>query len=323
MRMESKRRRFSVLVVGVALVLWLAGDGGPACLPRPRRRQASAAVTVPNGDHDGAIQVGSLRRVYHLHVPPGYDGTAATPLVLVFHGLLETSLEMVDLTGFNRLADQKGFLVVYPDSVGRHWNDGRGTSALAPRDVDDVGFVAALIEHLKHTLAIDPKRVYATGMSNGAMFTQRLACELSDQLAAIGPVSGTMAEPIAGQCVPQQRVSVVEVHGTKDPFVPWDGGSVRALGGKVLSVPNTMARWVQLDGCRGALSTMVDEPHREARDDAWVRRVSYSPCQEGLDVVLYAIEGGRHAWPTGPSRRNPTINATEVIWDFFESHPKL
>jgi len=251
------------------------------------------------------------------------------PLVLVFHGLLENSPQIADITGFNHVADQKGFLVVYPDSVGRHWNDGRGTSALAPRNVDDVGFVAALIDHLKYTLAIDSKRVYATGMSNGAMFAQRLACELSEQIAAIGPVSGTMAENIASQCVPRQRVSVVEVHGTKDAFVLWNGGSVRALGGKVLSVPKTMARWAQLDGCRGTSPTVIDEPHRDGQGGAWVRRVVYNPCQEGIDVVLYAIEGGRHAWPAAlgrqpalPGTMNPAINAAGVIWNFFESHPK-
>jgi len=317
---ESTLRHLGVRVVGVVLVLLLDGYRSPV----------SAAASVLSGDHDGAIQVGSLRRVYHLHVPLGYDGTATRPLVLVFHGLLENSRQMVDMTGFNHVADRKGFLVVYPDSVGRHWNDGRGPSALAPRDVDDVGFIAALIDHLKHTLAIDPKRVYATGMSNGAMFVQRLGCELSEQIAAIAPVSGTMAENIARQCVPQQRISVVEMHGTKDPVVLWNGGSVRALGGKVLSVPNTMARWVQLDGCRGTSPTIVDEPHREARDGAWIHQVVYNPCQEGIDVVLYAIEGGRHTWPAVlgrhpglPGSRNSVINAAEVIWDFFESHPKL
>ena len=314
-----QRKRLSLLGGWIGLVLVLQGYSCPMGEGSPVRA----------GDRDGEIRVGTLRRVYHLHIPPSYDGAVPVPLVLVFHGLLETSGEMVGLTGFSHLADQKGFIVVYPDSIGRHWNDGRGTTALAPRDVDDVGFVAALIEHLKDTLAIDPTRIYATGMSNGGMFVQRLACELSGQLAAIGPVSGTMAKNIATQCTPQQRVSVVEFHGTKDAFVTWDGGSVRALGGKVLSVPNTMTRWTQLDGCHSTPPATFDDFAREPRNALGVRRVAYGPCPEGIDVVLYVIGGGRHHWPhrigghlVSMGRGNQGIDATEAMWDFFARHPK-
>lgn len=284
---------------------------------------------VHPGNLDGAIQVGNLRRVYHLHVPPSYDGTTPLPLVLVFHGFLEDSQQMVTLTGFSQLADEKGFIVTYPESIGRAWNDGRGTTSLAPKEADDVGFIEALIAHLKQTLAIDPQRIYATGMSNGGMFVQRLACELSDTIAAIGPVSGTMPQNVAAHCGSQQQVSVVEFHGTHDAFVTWDG-EVRALGGKVLSVPNTMARWAQVDGCHAAASSLILESDREARGHVNVQRVGYGPCQHGTDVVLYVIEGGRHNWPEGVEsppalmgRGNHAMTVAHVMWDFFEAHPKL
>ena len=290
----------------------------------------SKASPLQVGNGEGAIYVGTLRRAYHLHVPPVYDGITPVPLVLMFHELLETSGEMVRLTGFTHLADQKGFVVVYPDSVGRHWNDGRGPTALAPRDVDDVGFVSALIEPLTQTLAIDPSRIYATGMSNGGMFVQRLACELSGQLAAIAPVSGTMADNIAMRCAPQQRGSVVEFHGTKDAFVLWGGGRVRALGGKVLSVPNTMTRWTQLDGCRPTAPATFDGLRTDPQNSLGVRRVAYGPCPDGIDVVLYVIGGGRHRWPQGMGghlasvgQGDRNIDATAAMWDFFATHPKL
>lgn len=317
---EHRRRTLSVWASWIALMLMLQG----LCCP------LTLEASVQTGDRDDAIYVGSLRRVYHLHVPSSYDGTKPTPLVLVFHGLLETSLDMGGMTGFSQLADQKGFIVVYPESIGRHWNDGRGTTAIAPRDADDVGFVLALIEHLTRTLAIDSARVYATGMSNGAMFSQRLACELSEHIAAIGPVSGTMAANIAARCTPSQPVSVVEFHGTRDAFVPWHGGQVRGLGGKVLSVPETMARWAQLNGCGPPPPPMIAEPPRHAQGGMWVLREGYGPCQAGSDVALYSIEGGRHFWPRGLERTLPLIgrvsrpiNVTHVIWDFFETHPKL
>ena len=151
--LDRRTRRWLVVVIGVATAL---ARQNPAC-------SMSRAVV----DQETDLQVGNLQRTYHLHVPSSYDGITRTPLVLVFHGLLETSQEMVEMTGLSELADQTGFVVVYPDSIGRHWNDGRGQTALAPRDVDDVGFVKALLRHLETTLAIDSTRVYATGMSNG------------------------------------------------------------------------------------------------------------------------------------------------------------
>lgn len=280
------------------------------------------------GDVDSAIQVGGLRRVYHLHVPPSYDGTEPTPLVLVFHGRMESGKGMAKMTGFNTVSDQEGFIVVYPEAVDRHWNDGRGATLLERQQVDDVRCVSVLIAHLTQTLNIDQNRIYATGISNGAMFVQRLACELSEQLAAIGPVAGTMATNIATQCAPKQPVSVVESHGTTDVLVPWDGGEIPIVGGKVLSVPETIARWVQLNGCPSS-PHVTDEPDRDPSDGTRVRREAYGPCRTGSEVALYVVEGGGHSWPGGPGSHLPfmhhvsrDIRTTEVVWDFFKKHPK-
>jgi polyhydroxybutyrate depolymerase len=282
------------------------------------------------GDYNGKIWFGGRWRTYYFHVPASYKRTNPTALVLVFHGGGGTGRRAATLTRCSQLSDQQGFIVVYPNGLDHHWNDGRGTTPPEQQGVDDVGFVSALLEHLAQTLNIDPKRVYATGISNGTIFTQRLGCELSNKIAAIGPVAGTLAEKLALGCAPQQLVSVVEMHGTEDPRVPYNGGQVQSdYDGRVLSVRETVTHWVALDGCGPSPQTTL-EPNRDPNDGTRVLRETYSSCQNGSEVVLYAIEGGGHTWPGQPaSLSHPTdgricrdIDATEVIWDFFAQHPK-
>jgi polyhydroxybutyrate depolymerase len=233
------------------------------------------------------------------------------------------------MTGFSQLSDLKGFIVVYPDGVDQHWSDGRGTTPPDQQGVDDVGFVLALLQDLSQSLKINRRRVYATGMSNGAIFTQRLSCELTAQIAAIGPVAGTMAENIALTCAPRLVISVVEFHGTDDLVVPFKGGEVQGeYGGTVLSVDETVSRWVKINGCPTSPKIRL-EPDKDPNDGTRVLREAYRPCQNGTGVVLYAIKGGGHTWPdeagSEPStngRVSRDINATEVIWDFFAKHPK-
>ncbi len=277
------------------------------------------------------LQVGEFRRVYRIHLPASYDGTHPIPLVLVFHGRLQTAEDIAAITRFSELADRAGFIVAYPSGIKDHWNDGRSPFPIwGARNYDDVGFVRSLIRHLKQELAVDPDRVYATGMSNGAMFVQRLACELSDQLAAIGPVDGTLPDLIAQSCAPSQPVSVIEFHGTRDAYVHWEGGAVRALGGRTLSVPDTIAHWQRVAACSHDSTIVSHLPHRDADDPTQVWQASTSDCQAGRAVVLYAVEGGGHTWPGGPDdhslpflgRVTSDVSATEAIWAFFAQHPK-
>ena len=277
-----------------------------------------------------SIQIGEFKRAYRLHLPPTYDGRLPAPLVLVFHGRSQGARDIAEIAGLNDLADQQGFIAAYPIGIRQHWNDGRAvTPIFGAGNYDDVGFVAALITHLEETLAIDPTRIYATGMSNGAMFVQRLACELDGVFAAIAPVAGTLPSDIAPRCTPKEPVSVIEFHGTKDAYILWHGGNVRALGGTTLSVPKTIAHWQQLNGCPSA-SRVAYEPHIDPAGSARVRREAYGPCHDGSEVVLYAIEGGGHTWPGGPpddslifsGRVTRDISATEVMWAFFKQHQK-
>ena len=292
--------------------------------------RATPRVPAMPRDSADSIQVGNLQRTYDLHLPTAYDGSKPTPLVLALHGGGGAGTGMIALTGLNGGADRNDFIVAYPDGIDHHWNDGRVVNP----DVDDVAFISALIDHLAATLNVDRKRVYATGMSNGGIFSNRLGCELSGQLAAIAPVAGTLSVNDAARCAPKQPVSVIAFHGTDDPLVPFNGGTVRGeniggIGGEVLAAPDTAARWAKFDGCTGS-PTVADLPDVDPGDGTRVQRETYGTCQGGSAVVLYIITGGGHAWPGGlpymPAlvigKTSRDINASQLIWEFFAAHSR-
>jgi polyhydroxybutyrate depolymerase len=224
------------------------------------------------------LTVDNLIRRYLLHIPPGYDPGKPTPVVLAFHGRFSTGREMEKLTNLSELADKQGFIVVYPNGYGRSWNAGHGTGEAEARGVNDVKFTVELINSLCQTLNIDRHRLYATGFSNGATFVHRLACELSERIAAIAAVAGTIAPQIAKTCHPARPVAVVQIHGTADQIVPWEGGFTGG-GGFVASAAKTVEGWVVRNGCAAR--------REEADLGGGVSCISYSSCpQGGLGVVL-------------------------------------
>jgi polyhydroxybutyrate depolymerase len=268
------------------------------------------------------LQAGGVTRRYFLYLPSTWHRGRPAPLVLVFHGGGGRASGIAPHTGFSRLAEREGFVVAYPQGLNGRWNDGRGYAATH----DDVGFVRALLDTLGRELAIDPRRVYATGISNGAMFAYRLACDLPGTFAAVAPVAGAMPADLAPACAHTQPVSVLAFQGTADPLMPYFGGGVARRRGRVLSAERSIAFWATTSGCAGA-PVMTDEPDRVS-DGTRVRRTAYGTCREGRSVELYTIEGGGHTWPGGPpvggavGRVTREIDATPVIWAFFAGHPK-
>jgi polyhydroxybutyrate depolymerase len=317
-------RTLTVLAVIFGLAALLHGPQGAAGAP------AADTASVP-----GSIVAGGLQRTFRLYVPPSHDRARPAPLVIVLHGGFGTGATMERLTagGFNRLAARDGFVVVYPDGVERHWNDGRGIAEYrSHRDnIDDVGFIAALIDHLAQTQGIDRQRVYAAGISNGGLLAQRLARELAPRVTAIGVVAISMSDKIAQMRPPARPISVLIMLGTEDPLVPWDGGGIaERFGrdvGRVLSIANTVRAWATHNGCP-ARPEITRESDRDPADGTRVRRESYAPCVEGTEVALYAIEGGGHTWPGGwqylpqryVGRTSRDIDANEVLWAFFKRH---
>jgi polyhydroxybutyrate depolymerase len=263
-----------------------------------------------------SIIVNGRTRTYLLHVPASHDAPGKIPLVLVLHGAMQSPESAERMSGMSELADREDFVVAYPSGTGRlsrvpTWNSGNCCGYALTNQVDDVGFIRALIDTIESQYPIDPKRIYVTGISNGAMMSFRLACELSDKIAAVAPVEG--AQNL--DCRPAHPVPVIIFHGTADRLVPFDGGSTPyQIGGRRTDTPveDTVAFWVKEDGCASA------PRHVESSE---VHTTIYSGCKSGTGVALYAIQGGRHMWP-GLAISGNNVPATDLMWSFFTQHPK-
>src|SRR4051812_42804227 len=273
----TDERRWSMINVPVLLAVLLA---------------TAAAPLVP-GDHARSVEDGGKPRPYLLHVPTSYDPEKPTPVVLALHPFATNGPMMARISGLSETADREGFLVAYPDGTGRgamlHWDVGLGPGEGA----DDVGYIRKVLDDLAVVANVDPRRVYATGFSNGGMMCYRLASELSDRIAAVAPVAGTMTDP---RIEARRPVSVLHVHGTEDRFVTFRGKLWRRPGSaRLLGVEEAVRTWARHDGCPEA-QVSAQFP-READEGLTIRQTAYGPGREGSEVVLYAIEGGGHTWP--------------------------
>jgi polyhydroxybutyrate depolymerase len=280
------------------------------------------------------LLVGDLMRTYYLHVPPNLPKGQPVPLVLIFHGGNGTPAFAERESKFSELADLQGFLVAYPQGFGKSWNDGRGVKAIPAQrnNVDDVAFVAALIDDTSRIHKVDPKRIYATGISNGAIFSHYLADNLSSRIAAIAPVAGGMPETLEKAFKPEEPVSVLILNGTKDPIVPYLGGDIALLGakrGRIISTEEAAGKWAAHNRCE-RVPTLEVVPNKNPNDGCFPKKLSYANCRVGTEVVLYRMEGAGHTWPDGlqylPERLVGKVcrdfSATQLIWEFFKAHTK-
>jgi polyhydroxybutyrate depolymerase len=287
------------------------------------------ADPLATGDHTRTLESGGRTRSYLVHVPPKYDHKKPTPVVLAFHGGGSNADQMVCFCGLNEKADKEGFIVVYLSGTGRFermltWNGGNCCGYAMWNKVDDVAFTRALLDDLALVVNLDPKRVYATGMSNGAIMCYRLASELSDRIAALAPVAGPMGTE---KCNPKRPISVIHFHGTDDQFAPFNGGrgSKSLTQTEFYSVKHSIRAWVKANGCPET-PVVTDEPNK-ADDGMTVQRKTYGPGKDGAEVVLVVINGGGHTWPgrdpvvwfLGKSTKD--ISANDLMWEFFKKHP--
>lgn len=289
---------------------------------------AGEPAALRPGDHSRSLDVDGGERGGLVHVPPQYDPAVAMLVVLAFHGGGANADNMVAFSGLNGKADQAGFIVVYPEGSGRlprmlTFNAGNCCGHAAARGIDDVAFTRLVLDDLERLANVDRRRVFATGMSNGAMMCYRLAAELSDRIAAIAPVAGPMGTK---NCRPGRAVSVMHFHGDADEFAPLKGGRGRGPSGTdFYSVQHSIDAWVAADGCQPTPRT-TPLPDR-ANDGTTVKEIRYDSGRDGAEVVLVVIEGGGHTWPgreprlraLGTSTRD--ISANDMMWEFFQQHP--
>ncbi|MGE5191650.1 MAG: alpha/beta hydrolase family esterase [Deltaproteobacteria bacterium] len=282
------------------------------------------------GDHTRTLVVNDRQRNYLLHVPRSYDGKKPVPVILAFHGGGSNALQMEHFCGLTDKAEVDGFLVVYPNVTGRTeqlltWNGGNCCGYAQHEKVDDVEFVRKLLDDLEKVAKVDAARVYATGMSNGAIMTYLLADELSDRIAAVAPVAGPMGKT---ECHPKRPVPVLHFHGTDDKFAPFKGGrGERSLSQTEFhSVEHSIGRWVKANGCRA--EPVVTEEKAKVEDGTKVTRKTWGGGKNGSEVVLIEITGAGHTWPgrqpallyLGKSTKN--ISANDEMWEFFKKHPR-
>lgn len=294
-----------------------------AALACARQGNVPADKGLPAGEMSRTVMHGERERSYLLYVPGSVNWDAPVSVVFVFHGGTGNAESAVRMSGFNAVADQYGFLVVYPNGTGRlsdeiilTWNGGTCCGYAQAENVDDVGFVRAMVADLQSLVTLDMKRMYATGMSNGGMLSQRLGCEAADVFAAIAPVAGTLN---FAPCAPTEPVSVLMFHGTDDQNLPYEGGVGQdsLVGVDFASVADSVSVWTTANGC-------ASTSEMEAFDD--IEHESWTGC--AAPVELYTILGGGHAWPGGERGRpeadapTQTISASELIWEFFAAHPK-
>jgi polyhydroxybutyrate depolymerase len=292
-----------------------AGDAAPI----PPSSVTCTGKTGASGDLTLNLTSGGYARDSLLHVPPSYDPTKGTMIVVSYHGFTSNAPEQVALTSMNAVADARGFIVAYPDGLGNAWNAGDCCPETQPPNIDDVQFTKDLLALVGGRYCIDPSRVYATGMSNGGFMSHRLACAMADTFAAVAPVAGVLGiDP--DTCTPSRPVPVIDFHGTADPVVPYDGGPAAKLLPAIVfrSVPVTMDFWRSADGCLGAPT--VTYQYGTATCTRW------SDCRGGADVELCTLTGEGHQWPGGlpvPALGNSTndVNATSRMVDFFVAHP--
>jgi len=302
----------------------------PVKKPLPRTALPSAArpstdtqgAITKAGDYRFAVQHDGRERTYHVHVPPGYATSQPVPLVVALHGAAEAQASD-GLHGLVRESDRQGFIAVFPDAYRppakgqpASWNAGHCCGDARQQQVDDVGFIQAVVTNVFRQLSIERYRIYAAGMSDGGMMAYRLACDLPDIFKAVASVGGT---DNTAACTPAKPVSVLHIHARNDPRVPFAGAAESAGGSKPIhftSARDTAAKWAELNGCMATPRPILQQAGASCE--------AYSYCRAQAEVRLCATDTGGHSWPGAAQRRgaeapSQALSATRVMWAFFNS----
>ncbi len=310
----GSRRAYGWLLSGLLIAASSLSAPAHALPPSPQAR-----ITV-----DGVI------RDYRLFRPPGTFGKAL-PTVFMLHGATGTAVQIEEYVGLTAVAAREGFAIVYPQGVGRGWNDARaGKSRLAPNasSADDVKFLNSLTDELIAKGLADPKRIYIAGLSNGGFMAMRIACEAPERFAAFAPIMASAPLSAATACRPKRPTPVLLINGTNDGLVKFSAKDAAGQGN--FGAVELAAFWGQRNGCKG----FADEaqPDLDPKDNSTVSARRYSGCPATGGVELFTVTGGGHQPPSRSevrdypmlSRmlgvRNHDIDTAETVWAFFKRH---
>ncbi len=278
-----------------------------------------------------SIQHQSYQRKYIVHIPPGYSDNTSSPLIITLHGGSGNYQSVQGFTEMNFISNQNDFLVVYPQgygiaSPGYSWADGRGTTA-DQANIDDVGFIANLIDTLSVDYNLNKNMIYVCGFSNGGFMTQRLACEIPERFAAIGGLGCSMDTSLILNCNPSKPVAMAYFSGTEDPEVPYMGGAMNNPAvTPIVPVDTAVQFWVKNNNCQIA-EPVVYFPDKIISDNSTVELFKYTDCDCDADFYFYKIINGGHTWPGVPvpqypqlGNTNQDIHASYLLWEFFKTH---
>jgi polyhydroxybutyrate depolymerase len=268
-----------------------------------------------------SIYLSSNYRTYLVHLPVGYAASNDYPLVVAMHGGFGSAFNLQNQSGLSAKSDQEGFIVVYPEGVKggalniRTWNAGWCCGPASETNVDDVGFIDALLDTVFNQFSVDTTRVYATGMSNGGFMSFRLACELSDRFAAIAPVASSMS---ISNCRPSKLMPIIHFHSYQDESIPYEGGIGTGVSDHYNPpLDSVLNVWSGHNGCTVANDTI--------QNDSEYTLIRWTNCECGAEVLSYITQDGGHSWPGGTQTPvgdsvSVYINATDLMWAFFEQY---
>ncbi|OQW55608.1 MAG: polyhydroxybutyrate depolymerase [Proteobacteria bacterium SG_bin9] len=293
-----------------------------------------ASVAAPA--HGDELTIDGVKRTYSVQIA----AKRPAPLVLALHGNTQQGSDVESRTAWPIVARRENFTVVFPDGLNRAWADLRGSGPRAgyrpPAGTDDIAFLMAIVDKLVKDGVADPRKIYATGLSNGGAMALSLACQHPEKLAAVAPTIINMTDLFGAACKPAQPIPVLLMNGTEDPLIPYKGG----LGTSRFAVPGfwstaqTIAFWRKINQCETKDASATDLPDKDKDDQSTVTRIT-SQCPAGQDVVLYRINGGGHRLPggfpdamaarlvgamLGPQNRD--IDGAETIWAFFKNYSR-
>jgi polyhydroxybutyrate depolymerase len=257
-------------------------------------------------EHDGN------NRKYFIHVPPNYESTQSIPVLLAFHGYGGTAKSFMKHSNFNEIADVNNFIVVYPEGLTfewyTHWNVGGWTNGST---VDDVGFVNSLLDDLEVNYNIETNKIYATGMSNGGFMSFLLACQLSERIAAVASVIGSMTPETYSACNPSHQIPILQLHGTADDIVPYQGQS------DMIAIEDALSYWVEYNQTDSvATMTLIDDIDTD--DGSTVEKYIYGNGNNGAKVAHYKVLNGGHDW--FGAFGNMDIQSSQIVWDFLSEY---